>query len=94
MENMERFVYMQSLDLSNNLLMSLSGVSQMLALRELRVAHNQITSLDGLQSLVQLTVFDYSHNRVGDLREVVRLKQNGNLREVWAEGNPMAMNKT
>ena len=41
-ENMERFVYLQQLDLSNNLLGSLMGVSQMISLKELRVAHNQI----------------------------------------------------
>lgn len=76
LENMEHFVYLQQLDLSNNLLGSLSGVSQMMALRELRVSHNQISSLDGMQTLVNLSVFDVSHNRVGDLREVVRLKQN------------------
>jgi Leucine-rich repeat (LRR) protein len=91
---MEQFVYLQSLDLSNNLLGSLSGVSQMMALRELKVSHNQISSLDGMQTLVNLTVFEVSHNRIGDLREIVRLKQNSQLREVWFEGNPIAANKT
>ena len=47
-----------------------------------------------MQTLVNLTVFDVSHNRVGDLREVVRLKQNSQLREVWFEGNPIAATKT
>ena len=94
LDNLEHFIYLQHLDLSNNLLGSLSGVSQLLALRELRVSHNQISSLDGMQTLVNLTVFDVSHNRVGDLREVVRLKQNSQVREVWFEGNPIAANKT
>ena len=94
LDNLEHFVYLQHLDLSNNLLGSLSGVSQLLALRELRVSHNQISSLDGMQTLVNLSVFDVSHNRVGDLREVVRLKQNSQVREVWFEGNPIAANKT
>ena len=66
----------------------------MTSIRELRVAHNQISNLDGLQALVNLVVFDFSHNRIGDLREVVRLKQNTNLREILAEGNPLALNKT
>jgi Leucine-rich repeat (LRR) protein len=58
------------------------------------VSHNQISSLDGMQTLVNLSVFDVSYNRVGDLREVVRLKKNSQVREVWFEGNPIAANKT
>jgi hypothetical protein len=51
-ENMERFVYLQSFDLShNNLNGSQRELSTIINLRELKLAHNQISCLEGLEAL-------------------------------------------
>jgi len=60
---------------------------------ELRVANNLIVSLDGLQSLVNMILLDVSGNKVGDQTELLRLKQNPNLRELVLRGNPLAEGK-
>jgi len=60
---------------------------------ELRVANNLIVSLDGLQSLVNIGLLDVSGNKVGDQTELLKLKQNPNLRELVLRGNPLAERK-
>jgi Leucine-rich repeat (LRR) protein len=90
---MQGFIYLQWLDVSRNRLQSLHGLSSLLSLVELRVANNLIVSLDGLQSLMNLGLLDVSGNKLGDLRELLRLKQNPNLRELGLRGNPLAEGK-
>jgi len=47
-ENMSGFIYLHTLDISRNKLLSLVGLEMVTTLRELRVANNQIVSLEGL----------------------------------------------
>lgn len=51
-ENMERFIYLQNLDLSHNFLTGAQkDLSSIINLRELKLAHNQISSLEGVETL-------------------------------------------
>jgi len=69
------------------------GLAYSLNLKELYLSNNHLTSLEGLSNLRDLVVLDVGFNQISELREVVKLKANTNLRELILLGNPLAYKK-
>ncbi|KAJ0263360.1 Geranylgeranyl transferase type-2 subunit alpha 1 [Hirschfeldia incana] len=67
--SVEKFLFVQMLDLSHNELHSTEGLEAMQLLSCLNLSHNRIRSfsaLDSLRHLKQLRVLDVSHNHIGE----------------------------
>ncbi|KAL0046726.1 hypothetical protein WJX82_008424 [Trebouxia sp. C0006] len=74
------------LDLSNNALTSLEGVSQNVTLKWLSAQSNQITALTGLDTLKQLQVLDLGHNALSGRLTITGLPS---LRALMLNGNQL-----
>lgn len=62
----------------------------MTEIRELKLAGNRISTLDGLDKLQELVTLDVSNNLISELKEVLKLKANKNLKNLVLSGNPIA----
>lgn len=80
------------LDLSSNKLSGSlgQGLATLTQIRELNLSSNRLNNIDGLSTLVSLETLEVSQNVIEDIREVIRLQRNANLRELALAGNPIA----
>lgn len=81
--------FLKKLDVSNNYLKSLAGISNMKNLNYLLLENNNIYSLllNEILLLTQLKEFNISGNRIDSLKECINLKQISNLQNLDLSGN-------
>ena len=76
------------IDLSFNNIKNISGLENLLRLKDLSLAHNLIEHVTGLNCLSQLQVLSLGHNLLADLRgTVLYLRQMSNLQSLCLRGN-------
>ena len=84
LEDVERLEY---LNLSWNLLISVSGIKKLSNLKELHLAHNRITEIDSLSQCENLIVLDLSYNKLLYFQAIAALENINTLRVLNLEGN-------
>ncbi|CAG9331509.1 unnamed protein product [Blepharisma stoltei] len=81
--------HLKVLDLSDNRLISLDGISNCIELSELNIANNYVgdDQISQIRNLEELTKLDLSHNHLRDESLVNMLKELRNLEELWNSSN-------
>ena len=87
---LDRLPNLQHLDVSYNLLSSLSNVHYQLGrIVNLNLSHNLIQTVEGIDRLYSLQILRINHNRISDLHNTAsRLANLPLLTQLYLEGNP------
>ena len=64
------------------------------SLEELWMSYNNVSNLDGLQTLQKLHTIYISNNKISDWQQIAKCAENGALRTVVFEGNPVYGSKS
>ena len=82
---------LQHLNLSQNLLTSVSPIAHLQRLEVLLVSHNLMTTLEGVSTLKRLNRLDASHNRIQALEDICAATSCPLLGTLSLIGNPVLL---
>ena len=66
---MENLILLDTLNLSNNLIKTISGISN-IPLTNLNLSHNLLTNLTNLDSCKSITILDLSNNKIDNIEGI------------------------
>lgn len=85
----QSLIKLHTLDISNNLLTSIQGLSNLEALKCLYANNNKISTVKGVEMLKQLLEFDLSNNNLKTREDISSLNFNSNIVVISIEDNPV-----
>jgi len=87
--NAEELRNLKTLSLSRNVIKALKNLDPLAdTLEQLWLSYNLLEKLDGLSKLRKLRILYVANNKIADFAEFAKLKENTNLEELVAIGNP------
>ena len=82
----KRGKFVTAINLDNNQLTDVTGLEELIHLKELRIYNNQLTDVTGLEKLTQLRYLNLAANQLTDLRGLEKLTQ---LETLWITRNQL-----
>eukprot|EP00466_Bigelowiella_natans_P019919 jgi/Bigna1/52413/estExt_Genewise1Plus.C_80015 len=87
--NLKELRNLKTLSLSRNVIKALKNLDPLAdTLEQLWLSYNLLEKLDGLSKLRKLRILYVANNKIADFAEFAKLKENTNLEELVAIGNP------